>query len=81
MSDSVKAAAERLIERDLANYQGPTGDDADMRAAITVASAYKRLAEILLPEIETEEDCLENGYDVNLWLTAEEINEVLELLK
>lgn len=37
MNEEVKAAMERLLDCDLAHYQGPTGDDANMRAAIMLA--------------------------------------------
>ena len=40
MSDELRAAASRLNDRDLADYQGPTGDDTDMRAGIMLAHAY-----------------------------------------
>ena len=35
--EEVRAAAERLSHRKLEDYQGPTGDDTDMRAAIALA--------------------------------------------
>lgn len=42
MSDELRQAAERLADRDLGDYQGPTGDDTDMRAGIMLARAYLR---------------------------------------
>lgn len=40
MTPEIRAAAERLLSRDLAEYQGPTGDEADMRAAIMLARNF-----------------------------------------
>jgi hypothetical protein len=40
MGDGLRAAAERLRGRNIADCQGPTGDDIDMRAAIMLAHAY-----------------------------------------
>jgi hypothetical protein len=36
----LRVHAERLSGRDLGHYQGPTGDDADMRAGIALARAW-----------------------------------------
>lgn len=35
--DEIRAAANRLADLDLGDYQGPTGDDTDMRAGIVLA--------------------------------------------
>lgn len=40
MNYDLIAIAKRLADRDLADYQGPTGDDTDMRAGIVLARAY-----------------------------------------
>lgn len=40
MTEDLREAAERLANRDLACFQGPTGDDADMRAGIKLAKAF-----------------------------------------
>ena len=71
MNDELEAAALRLMGRDLSDYQGPTGDDTDMRAGIMLARAYlaaldtqivadAMAAEDSLPV--TEEWLLANGF-------------------
>ena len=39
-NENLQKAAERLADRDLAHYQGPHGDDTDIRAGIALARAY-----------------------------------------
>lgn len=41
MTSEVMAAADRLLGRDISHYQGPGQGDADMRAAIIVARAWR----------------------------------------
>ena len=45
------------------------------------AAKLKRLAEILLPEIESEREYLDAGHEVEIWLFPAEAREVVELLK
>ena len=55
-------------------------DEAQAELA-TLRQQLKRLAEILLPEIETERDWLDAGHDIEIGLHYVEAKEVLELLK
>lgn len=44
MNDTIRAAAKRLADRDLADYQGSSDDDMDMRAGIVLARFALALA-------------------------------------
>lgn len=56
MSDELKAAANRFADYDLADFQGPTGDCADIRAGIAL-SRYV-LADLAAREAEERERAL-----------------------
>lgn len=56
MSDELKAAANRFADYDLADFQGPTGDCADIRAGIAL-SRYV-LADLAARKAEARERAL-----------------------